>query len=196
MKKVVLLLAMFLVQPILIAQERAPNGQVYGELKPFVGLQGVRFEVSGLGGGVWNVGPIVDHPEVNNDPETLFTGLSRAQNSKLYDEIRGDAVEALQKSGIPVLSYQNEIPETRPALVVHIERYRMRGEDQFDTRVEVELLEAAHLIKDPNQTVWVSTWKVVGMGTASRKTLAEKLRLSALGYVNEFIQLYVRAHAH
>lgn len=192
----VAILVGLLLPPILYAQERAPNGQIYGELKPFVGLEGVRFKVEGLGGGIWNTPRIVGRPEVNNDPETMFTGLSRAQNAKLADEIHADAIEALEKNGIPVLSFQNEVPETRPVLVVHIERYKMRQPDQFDTRVKLELLEAARLMKDPNRIVWASTWAVVGVGTASRKTLAEKLRLSARGYVNEFIRLYLRAHAH
>jgi hypothetical protein len=31
-------------------QECAANGQIYGELQPFVGLDGVRFELNGFGG--------------------------------------------------------------------------------------------------------------------------------------------------
>jgi hypothetical protein len=37
------------------AQERAANGQIYGELLPFVGLGGVRIQVFGIGGAVYNV---------------------------------------------------------------------------------------------------------------------------------------------
>ena len=61
------------------AQERAPNGEIYNELRPFVGLEGIRYQITGLEGGtVFNV------PGLENvaDPEKAVTGLSRAEREQ------------------------------------------------------------------------------------------------------------------
>lgn len=195
MRAYTMCLALFLSPAVFSAQERAPGGQIYGELLPMVGLQGVRLEVRGLEGGIWNVPGVVGHPESNADPETDATGLSRAENEKLAEAIFTDATEALQTHGIPFLKGEESSTETRPVLVVRLERYRPTEKDGFATRVEVSLFEAARLVKDPNRIVWSSTWSVIGLGFASRPTLASVLRQSARGYVNEFIGLYLRAHA-
>lgn len=189
-------LVIFSLPSSLGAQERAPGGQIYGELLPFVDLQGVRLEVRGLGGGIWNVPPgVPGRPETFEDPETRTTGLSRAENDKLANVILADATEDFQRHGIPLLKSDGTPTETSPVLVVRLERYRPVDKDFFATRVELSLLEAARPVKDPNKIVWSSTWGAVVSGSASRANLATVLRGTARGYVNEFIRLYLRAHA-
>jgi len=175
----------------LCSQERAPNGQIYSEILPFVGLQGVRFAVHGLGGGIWNV-PAANQGE---DPETMTTGLSRSQNEKLAEAINSDTEETFRVHGIPLLKRDTQSPEIRPVLAIKIERYRPRKEGLFNIRLETQLLEAARLVKDPDAIVWSPTWDVIFSGTASQQDLASTLRKAAAGYVNEFVTLYLRAHA-
>jgi hypothetical protein len=137
MKRYLASIVGLLLAPVLFAQERAANGQIYGELKPFVGLQGVRFQVTGLGGGIWNVPTSKGETKTTVDPETDATGLSHDENLKLAEEIRADAVETFKVNGIPLLTPQQEDMETRPVLVVSIDRYRPRDPNEFATRVEI-----------------------------------------------------------
>jgi hypothetical protein len=170
------------------AQERAPNGQVYRELEPFVGLNGVRFELTGLGGRIWNV------VGVAGDPETTVTGLSRSENEQLDQSIRADASAALAAAGIPFLQNSGSGSETQPNLLLDVNWYRVTP-DTFGVQVDIRLMEAARLLKDPTKIVWTSTWATGLRTRASAATIASTVRSRAGGEVKEFIRLYTRAHA-
>ena len=43
-------------------QERGFNGQIYNDLVPFVGLKGVRLQIIGLEGGMFNVTDVIGDP--------------------------------------------------------------------------------------------------------------------------------------
>jgi|RhiMetdeSRZDD1v2_1073273.scaffolds.fasta_scaffold491856_2 hypothetical protein len=170
------------------SQERAPNGQIYGELQPFVGLDGVRFELHGIGNSVYNV------VSVTGDPQTELTGLNRAQTEELYRSIRADADEAFSDAGIPLLSNRTDGPETRPRLVVDVSWYRATPE-LFVVLIDIRLMEPARLLKDPDKVVWTSSWQESFRPTATKATIAQTLRSGVKGELSSFIRLYKRAHA-
>src|SRR5690242_3220619 len=92
-------------------QERSANGQIYGELLPFVGLSGVRFELNGFEAGIWN------GISVTGDPETEITGLSRSEHEEVDQAIRADVGASFAAAGIPFLQGNDSSSETRPKLV-------------------------------------------------------------------------------
>jgi hypothetical protein len=169
-------------------QERAANGEIYRELVPFVGLDGVRVRVTGLGGSVFNVpGPVA------GDPETTLTGLSRAEHEQLDRVIRADIDEAFRTSGNPLLSSDGSASETRPLLAVHIGWARVRPET-ITVQVRIDLLEPARLLKDPSRIVWSSTWGSTYNSISSGPDLPAVVRAVTRGQVRSFVDLYVRAH--
>jgi len=81
-----------------MGQERAPNGEIYNELRPFVGLEGIRYQITGLeGGGVFNI------PGIENvaDSEKAVTGLGRAEREQLAHFVYTDVEQILARSGVP-----------------------------------------------------------------------------------------------
>lgn len=175
--------------PAAQGQERAPGGQIYRELLPFVGLEGVRLEILGLGGRIFNTpGP------VSGDPETALTGLSRAEHQQLERAIRADIDEAFQNSGIPLLPSSGGPTEIRPSLTLHINWARVKT-DTITIQVRIDLLEAARLVKDPSRIVWSSTWGSTYNSISSGPDLAAVIRSVTRGQVSSFVTLYARAHA-
>jgi len=190
MRRVVLVAALLAVAaPVAKGQERAPNGEIYRELMPFVGLEGVRLEIMGLGGAIFNTpGP------VNGDPETTLTGLSRAEHEQLERVIRADIDEAFRTSGIPLLPSNGSANEVRPLLAIHIGWARVKPET-ITVQVKIDLLEAARPLKDPSRIVWTSSWGSTYSSVSSGPDLAAVVRSVTRGQVNSFVRLYVRAHA-
>ena len=168
-------------------QERAPNGQIYGELVPLVGLEGVRVEVSGLDGGIFNV------PRVVGDPETAVTGMSRAEQQQLDKIIRADIAEAFRTGSIPLLASDGSAKDVRPRLAIRIGWARVKP-DVITVHGSIELLEAARLVKDQSRIVWSSTWGSTYNSISSGPDLAAVIRSVTRGQVTSFVELYVRAH--
>ena len=174
---------------VAFCQERAPNGQIYGELRPFVGLEGFAVQVLGLRGNIYNI------PGASADPAKDATGLSSSELEQLDRAIRDDIVIAFRERGVPLLDGARQSPDTTPRLEVRIAWMNIKqGMTVIDGTTR--LREAARLIKDPSKIVWAETW---GTGFAgyptSGKSLVKDARRLALGGVHEFLQLYVRAHA-
>jgi hypothetical protein len=175
--------------PVATGQERAPNGQIYRELLPFVGLDGVRVEIHGLGGGVFNIpGP------VTGDPETTLTGLSRAEHEQLERDIRTDIEGAFRNNRIPLLPTSGSSDEVRPVLTLDIGWARVKP-GTITVRVRIDLLEAARPVKDPSRIVWASSWGSAYNSVSSGPDLASLVRSISRGQVDSFVTLYVRAHA-
>jgi hypothetical protein len=169
-------------------QERGPNGEIYRELLPFVGLEGVRLRVTGLSGGVLNV------PGAVGDPEKTVTGLSRAEHDQLDQAVRADIAQAFATSGIPILPANGSASEARPLLAMHITWARVRP-DTITVQVRIDLMEAARLVKDQSRIVWTSTWGSTYNSIASGPDLPDVVRSVARGQIDSFVRLYVRAHA-
>ena len=174
-------------QPVAGRQERAPNGEIYRELLPFVGLAGVRLEVTGLGGALFNL------PGVVSDPETAVTGLSRAEREQLNRTIRADITEDFRNGGIPLLPSNGSANEVTLLLAIHIGWVRVKP-DAITVQVRIDLLEPARLLKDQSRIVWNSTWGNTYNGISSGPDLAAIVRSITRGQVNSFARLYVRAH--
>jgi hypothetical protein len=175
--------------PIATDQERAPNGQIYRELLPFVGLDGVRLQIRGLGGGIFNT------PEpVTGDPETTLTGLSRAEHEQLERDIRTDIEETFRNNRIPLLATSGSADEVRPLLAIDIGWARVK-QDTITVHVRIDLLEAARLVKDPSRIVWASSWGSTYNSVSSGPDLARVVRSVTRGQVSSFVALYLRAHA-
>jgi hypothetical protein len=168
-------------------QERAPNGQIYGELLPFVGLDGVRVEVVGLGGVIFNV------PGVVGDPETVVTGLSRAEQQQLDEIIRADIAEAFRIGSIPLLATDGSAGDVRPRLAIRIGWAKVKP-DVTTVQCRIELLEAARLVRDQSRIVWSSMWGSTYNSISSGPDLPAVIRSVTRGQVTSFVELYVRAH--
>jgi hypothetical protein len=181
--------SMLFIPQVAFCQERAPNGQVYGELRPFVGLEGVTVQVLSPRGIVYNI------PGASADPAKDATGLSSTELEQLDRAIRDDIVIAFKERGVPLLAGGRQSPDTTPRLEVRIGWMNIKqGITVIDGNTS--LREAARLIKDPSKIVWAETW---GTGFAgyptSPQSIVKDVRRLALGGVQEFLRLYVRAHA-
>lgn len=171
-----------------IPQERAPNGAIYRELLPFVGLTGVQLEIHGGGGNVWNL-----RPPPAGDPDTEITGLSRTERKQLADAIKADATKSLREAAIP-LTEAGTAKEKSPRLVLTVSTNRFRP-DAISADVTIELMQAARLLSDPATVVWSSTWSDKASNlVADSATLTTWLRGTAREQLKQFVQLYVRAH--
>ena len=172
-------------------QERAPNGEIYNELRPFVGLESIRYQITGLEGGtVFNV------PGLENvaDPEKAVTGLSRAEHEQLAHFVSTDVEQILATSGVPNpsrVASENQIA----VLAIDIRWMRVKPAI-FTVQVRVDLMEAARLIKDPSRIVWTSSWRNVYTSVASGPNdLPSVVRSVTRSQVESFGRLYERAHA-
>jgi hypothetical protein len=170
-------------------QERSSTGTIYNDLIPFVDLKGVRVEIKGLGGGIFNV------PEVVGDPETAITGLSRTQHEQLERAIRADISEAFRVDGIPLLQSSGTASEIQPVLSIQINWYRVKP-DAISVQVKANLMEPAHLLKDPKEIVWASTWGNAYNSVSSGSDLVDVVRSTTRNQVAQFIRLYARAHSN
>jgi hypothetical protein len=95
---------------------------------------------------------------------------------------------------LPLLSNRTDGPDTQPRLVVNAGWYHATPE-LFAVQVDIRLMEAARLVKDPDKIVWTSSWQEVFKTTATRRTLARTVQSTVKGEVIWFIGLYKRAHA-
>ena len=172
-------------------QERAPNGEIYGELRPFVGLEGIRYQVTGLEGGtVFNVRGL----ENVADREKAVTGLSRPEREQLAHFVYTDVEQVLARSGVPNPSGAASANQIA-VLAIDVRWMRVKP-DIFTVQVRVDLMEAARLIKDPSQVVWTSSWRNVYTSVASSPNdLPSVVRSVTRGQVETFARLYQRAHA-
>jgi hypothetical protein len=171
-----------------VPQERSPNGAIYRELLPFVGLKGVQLEIHGGGGFVWNL-----RPPAAGAPETDITGLSRTESKQLLDAIEADATESLRLAAIPLMEARST-SERSPRLVLTVSTYRFRP-DAINADVTIELMQAARLLSDPATVVWSSTWADKASNlVADSAALTTWLRGASRGQLKQFVQLYVRAH--
>jgi hypothetical protein len=171
-----------------VPQERAPNGAIYRELVPFVNLNGVRLEIHGGGGFIWNF-----RPPAPADPAVEITGLSRTERDRLFEAIKVEATESLRLAGIPLVE-PGVSSDTPPRLVISVNTHRFRP-DAISADVTLELLQAARLLSDPGTVVWSSTWanKTSNL-TADSAALTAWVRGATRGQVKTFVELYGRAH--
>ena len=172
-------------------QERAPNGEIYNELRPFVGLESIRYQITGLEGGtVFNV------PGLENvaDPEKAVTGLSGAERGQLAHFVSTDVEQVLARSGVP--NPHMGASESQSALLAIDIRWMRVKPAIFTVQVRVDLMEAARLIKDPSRIVWTSSWRNVYTSVASGPNdLPSVVRSVTRSQVESFGRLYKRAHA-
>src|SRR6476469_6480665 len=89
--------SMLSIAPMAFCQERATRGQIYGELRPFVGLEGVTVQVLGLRGIIYNI------PGASADPAKDATGLSSSELEQLDRAIRDDIAVAFREHVVPSL---------------------------------------------------------------------------------------------
>jgi len=172
-----------------LSQERAPNGQVYGELRPFVGLEGVTVQLLGLRGIIYNV------RGASADPGKDVTGLSSRELEQLDRDIHDDIMGAFRERGVPLLDRGQQSPDTTPRLEVRV-HWMNPKQGVLLIDVTTRMTEAARLVKDQSKIVWAQTWgsDLSGYPT-SPESLAKDVRRVALGGVSEFLELYVRAHS-
>jgi hypothetical protein len=174
----------------LTAQERSASGRIYNDLLPFVGLEGVRIEIRGLGVGI--IDNTIGAP--GRRAELTLTGLSRAQESELDRTIRSDITLIFRDKNIPLLASGPTASETRPLLLFNLTVTGVKTNEVF-IQVRTALNEAAKLVKDPSRTVWTQTWGTSHMGLFPTSNLQTTLRNFVQGHVSQFASLYARAHA-
>ena len=171
-----------------VQPERGPNGEIYRELLPFVGLKGVQLEIHGVGGHIWNLRP----PTVEN-PESEITGLNRTEREELVATIKAEAADGLRLADIPLMK-AGDANEKTPRLVFTITTHRFRP-DAISANVTLELIQAVRLVNDPASVIWSSTWVAKHSNLlAHSATLTTYLQGTSRSLLKEFVQLYVRAH--
>jgi hypothetical protein len=176
------------------AQQSAPGGQVYGELLPFAGLGGVRVQVFGVGGAVYNIAGVNDASGASADPAKEMTGLSRTEQQQLYLAIRNDIVDGFRRTAVPLLERGDQSPDVTPRLEIDVAWHKTIA-DRIDIDVITRLMEAARLIKDPSKIVWSQSWGTrLAADPTSPELLAKDVQHLALSGVSQFLELYVRAH--
>jgi hypothetical protein len=144
---------MFCVARPTCAQERAPNGQIYGELLPFVGLNGVRVQVLGtLLRAIYNL------PVSSPDPAKDATGLGQTELEQLNRAITDDIADAFRRRGVPLLGRSEQYPDVTPRLEVEIQWSRVRA-DTVVINITTRLMEAGRLIKDASKIIWGKSWE-------------------------------------
>jgi hypothetical protein len=177
------------------AQERSPDGRIYGELLPFVGLNGVRVQLVGMLPGA--IGAIYNIPggPISLDPAKDVTGLGRPELAELHREIVEDIADAFRRRGVPLLERSGQWPDVAPRLEVDTSWSRIKP-DTVVINVATRLMEAARPIKDTSKIVWAQSWGIGSNGhVSSPDSLAKEIRRVASGGVNVFLDLYARAHA-
>jgi hypothetical protein len=158
-------------------------------LLPFVGLVGVRIQVLGIQGHIYNI------RSASSDPAKDATGLSREELEQLQRAIMDDIAEAFRRRGVPLLERSGQSPDVTPRLEVDVSWGRIKP-DTVIINVTTRLMEAARLIKDASKMVWSQSWGYGLVGyPSSPESLAKDIRKAALGGVNIFLDLYARAHA-
>ena len=168
-------------------QETGPNGHIYRELLPFVGLKGVQLEIRGVGGVTYNLRGSVENPEFE------FTGLSRTDGEQLVATIKADATEVLRLADIPLMT-AGDANEKSPRLVFTITTRRFRP-DAITTDVTLELMQAVRILRDPASVIWSSTWSAKQSNlSADSATLTSYLQRTSRDLLKAFVQLHVRAH--
>jgi hypothetical protein len=164
----------WLVAGFCFAQERSPEGQIFAELLPLVGLQEIQVEVDGfdLGNSAYN-----GYHETD-DPTKELTGFSRAEHKTMYQNVLSRAKEVLRSFQIPVSESgvgRSLQPNASPILVVRVWWNRVPDSTVYSVRVDVQLLKQACLLKKPSEIVWAATWDYAVSGYCSKKELPSLL---------------------
>lgn len=87
-----------------------------------------------------------------------------------------------------------ESGDLTPRLVVDV-RWNELQKGTFVVNVGTSLLEAGRLLKERSHTVWVPSWSTGFQTATSARMLVGTLRSAALSRVNNFVDLYARAHS-
>ena len=165
---------MALVPPV-IGQRSRPSGRIAGGLRPVASVNGIRFQMLGLG-----------HFVGDDDPS-----FPRAAQELLEPVILADVRAAFKAAGVPIL-VDSSSPETRPQLSVRV-RWHPVG-TSFAVCSYAKRLEAARLIRDTSALVWSPTWESGFCTQSSARDLRRTLRSAVMESVSSFLREYAPAY--
>jgi hypothetical protein len=119
-------------------------------------------------------------------------GMNAAQRPTVLKVLQDDAKAQIQKAGIPLLQYVNEIEDAgSPHLIMTITMDKPNG-FVYPLVTELKLLQRASLGRDPSIVMDVVTWKTSGVG--GPEVNLEMLRSQVNTEIGQFIKDYLAAN--
>ena len=113
------------------------------------------------------------------EPEEDWKGLTRAQ-------VRAEVEERLRRAGIPVT-----IQRGTPYLYVNVEAVKDTALRVYGYIIDVELRQAARVVRNPDIVVFADTWSIHSIGTVGEADLAHHLRVKLSTHLDLFVDAYV-----
>lgn len=119
-------------------------------------------------------------------------GMEAAQRPAVLKLLQDDVKAQIQKAGIPLLQYVNEMEDAgSPHLIMTITMDKPNG-FVYPLVTELKLLQQAKLWRDPSIVMSVVTWKTGGVGAP--EVSLEMLRSQVSTEVDMFIKDYLTAN--
>ena len=114
------------------------------------------------------------------DPDGDWQGPTQAQ-------VRTEVEERLKQAGIATTTQRG----TTPYLYINVEAVKHADLSVYGYIIDVELRQAARVVRNPNILVFADTWSIHSIGTVGAADLAEHLRVKLATHVNLFIEAYL-----
>lgn len=112
------------------------------------------------------------------EPDEDWKGPNRAQ-------VRTEVEERLRRAGIPVTTQRGT-----PYLYVNVEAVKDTTVPVYGYIIDVELRQAARVVRNPDILVFADTWSIHSIGTVGEADLAHHLRVKLSTHVDLFVDAY------
>ena len=113
------------------------------------------------------------------EPEEDWKGLTRPQ-------VRTEVEERLRRAGIAVTTERGT-----PYLYVNVEAVKDTALQVYGYIIDVELRQAARVMRNPDIVVFADTWSIHSIGTVGEADLAHHLRVKLSTHVDLFVDAYL-----
>lgn len=123
--------------------------------------------------------------------EVMFAraeAIDEAERPAILKLVTADATTKLQKAGIPLLRYANEVEDAgSPLLLVYITCDKPNG-FVYPLVTNIKLLQRVRLARDPSIEADLETWQQSGVGAP--KVTVEMIRNQVATEIDQFIRDY------
>ncbi|MET0626703.1 MAG: hypothetical protein ABW250_27470 [Pyrinomonadaceae bacterium] len=115
--------------------------------------------------------------------------IEEAERPAILKLVEADATAKLEKAGIPLLRYANEIEDAgSPQLIVHITLDKPNG-FVYPLVTKVKLLQRVSLARDPSIQTDLATWEQWGVGGPT--LTVEMIRSQVATEIDQFVSDYL-----